>query len=49
MLRGEGVAVARVAVADIESPPELLSAADVVVHGPAEALTLLEALVAAAP
>ena len=48
ILHGEGVAVARVAVADIESPPELLAAADVVVHGPVEALALLEALAGAA-
>lgn len=48
ILRGEGVGVARVAVADIESPPALLSAADVVVHGPVEALALLEALADAA-
>ena len=34
----------RVAVADEESPPELVAAADVVVHGPAEALDLLRRL-----
>ncbi len=36
-----GVAVARVAVVDDESPPEVVAAADVVVRGPEEALGLL--------
>ena len=39
-----GVATVRVAVADEESPPELVAAADVVVRGPAEAIALLEQL-----
>jgi trehalose 6-phosphate phosphatase len=48
-LAASGTAVARVAVADAESPPELVAAADVVVPGPAEALALLRALADAAP
>jgi trehalose 6-phosphate phosphatase len=39
-----GMAVARVAVVDPEAPPEVASAADVVVHGPTEALALLRRL-----
>jgi trehalose 6-phosphate phosphatase len=46
-LAATGTSTARVAVADAESPPELLGAADVVVPGPAEALALLQALAAA--
>lgn len=48
VLEGEGVRVAKLAVADLESPPELLAAADLVVQGPAEALDVLEALAEAA-
>lgn len=47
-LAGRGLRVVRLAVADVESPPELLGRADVVVHGPGEALTVLETLAAAA-
>lgn len=43
-LAGRGVAAVRMAVADTESPPELIERADVVVHGPAEALAMLRAL-----
>ena len=43
-----GTAGVRVAVADEESPPELLARADVVVDGPAEALALLTGLAEAA-
>lgn len=43
-LAATGVAVARVAVGDAESPPEVLAAADVVVQGPAGALDLLDGL-----
>jgi trehalose 6-phosphate phosphatase len=43
-----GVRVVRVAVADAESPAELVGAADVVVEGPGEALVLLGRLAAAA-
>ncbi|HXQ43059.1 MAG TPA: trehalose-phosphatase [Acidimicrobiales bacterium] len=43
-----GLQVVRLAVADEESPPQLLAAADVVVEGPAEALALLGALADAA-
>jgi trehalose 6-phosphate phosphatase len=43
-LGASGMATARVAVADAESPPELVAAADVVVPGPAEALALLRVL-----
>ncbi|MGP8059840.1 MAG: trehalose-phosphatase [Acidimicrobiales bacterium] len=39
-----GAAVARVAVTDAESPPEVVAAADVVVEGPVGALELLWAL-----
>ena len=48
-LAGAGVATARVAVAEAESPPELVAAADVVVPGPAEALVLLRTLARMAP
>jgi trehalose 6-phosphate phosphatase len=48
VLEGEGVQVAKMAVADLESPRQLLSAADLVVHGPAEAMAVLEALAAGA-
>ena len=41
----EGTRCVRVAVADDETPPELVAAADVVAGGPAEALSLLNALV----
>ena len=40
-LAESGVSVVRVAVKDVESPTELVEAADVVVEGPAEALALL--------
>lgn len=43
-----GLVTARVAVADRESPPELIAAADVVVDSPGEALDLLERLARAA-
>ncbi len=43
-----GVHAVRLAVADEESPPELVAAADLVVDGPAEALALLGGLAAAA-
>jgi trehalose 6-phosphate phosphatase len=46
-LSGRGLAAVRMAVADEESPPELLERADVVVGGPAEALAVLGALAAA--
>ncbi len=39
-----GTRAVRLAVADEESPPELVAAADMVVQGPAEALRLLEML-----
>jgi trehalose 6-phosphate phosphatase len=39
-----GVAVARVAVVDAESPPEVAAAADLVVQGPPGALALLQLL-----
>jgi trehalose 6-phosphate phosphatase len=42
-----GTRAVRLAVADEESPPELVAAADLVVHGPAEALRLLQALAGA--
>jgi trehalose 6-phosphate phosphatase len=45
-LAAAGTATARVAVADAESPPELIAAADVVVPGPGEAVALLRALAA---
>ncbi len=47
-LARRGLGVVRVAVADEESPPELVAAADVVVDGPFEALALLDRLAAAA-
>lgn len=47
-LSASGVATVRVAVADEESPPELVAAADVVVRGPAEAIALLGLLADAA-
>jgi soluble P-type ATPase len=40
--------VVRLAVADEETPPELVAAADVVVHSPVEALDLLGRLADAA-
>jgi trehalose 6-phosphate phosphatase len=40
-LAGRGVSVARVAVADDETPPEVAAAADLVVDGPREAVHLL--------
>ncbi len=43
-LAATGMAVARVAVVDPESPPEVAAAADVVVDGPARALALLRLL-----
>ncbi len=43
-LAAEGMVVARVAVADEETPPSVAAAADVVVEGPAGALRLLELL-----
>ncbi len=43
-LAGTGVAVARVAVVDAESPPEVALAADLVVEGPEGALDLLARL-----
>ncbi|HUA96358.1 MAG TPA: trehalose-phosphatase [Acidimicrobiales bacterium] len=43
-LAATGMAVARVAVVDPEAPPEVASAADVVVQGPVEALALLRRL-----
>jgi trehalose 6-phosphate phosphatase len=46
--REEGVAVARVAVVDAESNPEVAAQADLVVEGPAGAVALLESLLAAA-
>jgi trehalose 6-phosphate phosphatase len=45
-LAGPDLAVARVAVVDAESPAEVAAAADLVVEGPAGALTLLEGLLA---
>ena len=46
-LAAEGVAVARVAVVDDESPPEVVAAADVVVRGPEGAQDLLAVLAGA--
>lgn len=43
-LAADGVAVVRVAVADPETPPEVVAAADQVVEGPAGALALLTVL-----
>jgi trehalose 6-phosphate phosphatase len=49
-LARRGLTVVRMAVADEESPPELVAAADIVVDGPAQALALLGRLAdAAAP
>jgi trehalose 6-phosphate phosphatase len=48
-LAAEGTRAVRVAVADEESPPELIAAADVVVPGPVEALALLRRLASSAP
>lgn len=45
-MRASGRTVVRIAVADEESPPSLISAADVVVDAPEEALSLLRALAA---
>jgi trehalose 6-phosphate phosphatase len=47
-LAGEGLSVARVAVVDEESPPEVAAKADVLVQGAQGAIALLEALLAAA-
>jgi trehalose 6-phosphate phosphatase len=47
-MAGRGVHTVRVAVADEESPPALVAAADVVVHGPAQAIALLRRLADAA-
>jgi trehalose 6-phosphate phosphatase len=47
-LAHEGVAVARVAVVDGETPPEIVDVADVTVDGPAGAVALLAAMAAAA-
>jgi trehalose 6-phosphate phosphatase len=47
-LADHGVAVARVAVVDPETPPEVVEAADVVVQGPGAALELLRQLADAA-
>jgi len=46
-LAGQGTAIARVAVVDPESPPEVAAAADLVVEGPAGALELLRRLCSA--
>ena len=48
-LGAQGVAVARVAVVDAESDVRVAASADLVVDGPAGAVTLLEALAAAVP
>jgi trehalose 6-phosphate phosphatase len=48
-LAREGTRTVRLAVADEESPPELIEAADVVAQGPVEALALLRALAGLAP
>ena len=48
-LASEGVAVARVAVTDRESPPQVAAAADVVVNGPRGALELLHLLASGVP
>jgi trehalose 6-phosphate phosphatase len=45
-LAADGTTAVRVAVIDDESPPELVTAADVAVRGPAEALALLAQLAA---
>ncbi len=47
-LRTQGVAVARVAVVDEESDPDVAEQADLVVEGPAGAVALLEQLATAA-
>jgi trehalose 6-phosphate phosphatase len=47
-LARRGLDVVRVAVADEESPPELVSAADVVIAGPHQAIALLDRVAAAA-
>ncbi len=47
-LARSGAKTVRLAVADEESPPELAAAADIVVHGPREALAMLGQLAAAA-
>jgi trehalose 6-phosphate phosphatase len=47
-LAGGGMQTVRVAVADRESPADLVAAADLVVHSPAAALTLLRHLADAA-
>ncbi len=47
-LAAAGTAAVRVAVTDVESPPELAAAADVVVTGPSEAVGLLGRLATAA-
>jgi trehalose 6-phosphate phosphatase len=47
-LAKKGVATARIAVADEESPPKLVATADIVVEGPGEALALLDRLAEAA-
>jgi trehalose 6-phosphate phosphatase len=47
-LAEQGTRAVRVAVADDETPPELVAAADMVVRGPAEALDLLRTLAARA-
>jgi trehalose 6-phosphate phosphatase len=43
-----GIQVVRVAVADEESPPALVAAADMIVDGPVEAVTVLDRLASAA-
>jgi trehalose 6-phosphate phosphatase len=48
-LRARGVAVARVAVIDAESDDRVAAQSDLVVEGPAGAVTLLEQLAAAVP
>jgi trehalose 6-phosphate phosphatase len=45
----DGTATVAVAVADDESPPEVLEAADVVLRGPGQALAALEWLARAGP
>lgn len=46
VMAGEGAVVARVAVAGGDSPPAVAAAADLVVAGPVEAVSLLRALAA---
>jgi trehalose 6-phosphate phosphatase len=48
-LGATGVAMARVAVVDAESDDRVAACADLVVDGPAGAVTLLEQLAAAVP